>query len=306
MILARYISYLTTFIICSLLPGSGDIELDSTTIPLKQAGRLFLIEASIDGQIGNFVFDTGSTSLVLNKTYFRNYTRSGIGAGGISGTNSPVGHTRVQQLDFAGISLYNLNADIVSLGHIENRRGIRILGLLGMDVLKNFEMIIDFRAQTLVLHRINRKGDKINSEVEVFTPDLLCEVLSRDDIMYIKADVGGKTLDFCLDTGAESNILCSSCRKDILSTVSISRRTSLTGIGGQSADVFFGSMSDFNLNNTQLEPMQAIITSLAALSATYDFPIDGVLGYDFFAKGIVSINLVKRKLGIKFYNSPTK
>jgi len=304
MILTRYISYLTTFLICSLLPGSGDVELDSTTIPLKQAGRLFLIEASIDGQIGNFVFDTGSTSLVLNKTYFRNYARSGRSAGGISGTNSPVEHTRVRQLDFAGISLYNLNADIVSLGHIENRRGIRILGLLGMDVLKNFEMIIDFRAQTLVLHRINRKGDKINSEVEVFTPDLLCKVLSRNDIMYIKADVGGKTLDFCLDTGAESNILCSSCRKGILSTVNISRRTSLTGIGGQSADVFFGSMSDFNLNNTRFEPMQAIITSLAALSATYDFPIDGVLGYDFFAKGTISINLVKRKLGIKFYNSP--
>jgi len=53
----------------------------SITIPLKRAGRLFLIEATIDDQEGNLVFDTGSSGLVLNKTYFRKYTASEKPAG---------------------------------------------------------------------------------------------------------------------------------------------------------------------------------------------------------------------------------
>src|SRR5512138_3041409 len=49
-----------------------------TTIPLKRAGRLFMIEVVIDGITGNLIFDTGASKLVLNSTYFRNsWTISG-------------------------------------------------------------------------------------------------------------------------------------------------------------------------------------------------------------------------------------
>lgn len=274
---------------------------NSTTIPLKQVGHLFIIEADIDGQRGNFIFDTGATKLVLNKTYFRSYIKKDRSAGGISGTNSEIGHAKVKHLEFSGMSFRNLDADVAYLGHIENRRGIRILGLIGMDILKKYEMIIDFRSLSLELKQIDKKGNTINLVDKPFAADLTCKIKTRMDIMYISAEVGGKTLDFCLDTGAESNVLCSSCRKDILSTVTINRRTLLTGIGGQSVEVLYGLMNDFTLKDTNFEPMQAIITSLAALSDSYDYPIDGVLGYDFFAKGRISINLVKKEMGIKFY-----
>jgi hypothetical protein len=46
--------------------------------------------------------------------------------------------------------------------------------------------------------------------------------------------------------------------------------------------------------------MQTIIASLDALSASYGYPIDGMLGYDFFEKGEVCINLVKNELKISF------
>lgn len=46
-------------------------DFQSITTPLKRAGRLFLIEATIGDQTGNFVFDTGASKLVLNRTYFR-------------------------------------------------------------------------------------------------------------------------------------------------------------------------------------------------------------------------------------------
>ena len=41
---------------------------DSVIIPLKKAGRLFLIEAKVEDQTGNLVFDKGASNLVLNST----------------------------------------------------------------------------------------------------------------------------------------------------------------------------------------------------------------------------------------------
>ena len=194
-----------------------------------------------------------------------------------------------------------MDADVTNLGNIENKRQVRILGLIGMDILKGFEIIVDTRMKSLNLIAIDKKGEyKENIEID-FKPDLVSKVYLRNGIMFVKGQISGKNLDFCLDTGAEANVLCSSCRKNILSSVEISRRTSLTGMGGKSTNVLYGAMTDFTLNDVKFSPMQTIVTSLAALSAAYDFPVDGVLGYDFFARGKIRINLVKKELGIVFY-----
>ena len=50
-----------------------ELESDSLIIPLRRVGRLFLLEAQVDDQIGNLIFDTGAMGLVLNKIYFRNH-----------------------------------------------------------------------------------------------------------------------------------------------------------------------------------------------------------------------------------------
>ncbi len=275
-------------------------ENNSFNIPLKQVGRLFLIEATVDGQRGNFVFDTGAVGLVLNKTYYRNAVSTSQSAG-ISGTSISSGTLKVKEMSIGDIQIRHINADVANLGNIENKRHVRILGLIGMDILKGYEMIVDVRQHNLKLIRIDRRGNYADDVDFSFQADLESRVVLRNGIMFLRGEIAGKKMDFCLDTGAESNVLCSSCRKDILSSVSISRKTELTGMGGRTVEVLYGAMTDFTLNEVQFSPMQTIVTSLAALSAAYDFPVDGVLGYDFFARGKIRINLVKNELGIIFY-----
>ncbi|NTW26393.1 MAG: hypothetical protein HGA37_16960, partial [Lentimicrobium sp.] len=70
-------------VVSLLLKGDepmGDFQ--TVVIPLKRAGRLFLIEARIDDQEGNLIFDTGASGLVLNRTYFRKYAAYEKAAGG--------------------------------------------------------------------------------------------------------------------------------------------------------------------------------------------------------------------------------
>jgi len=127
-----------------LLKGkSPDNDFESVIIPLKRTGRLFLIEAVIDGEEGNLVFDTGAIGLVLNKTYFRNHTASFKGtAGGVTGSGNQISTTVAARMELSGIRYDKTDADMASLGHIEDRRGVKILGLLGLTFLQVWKLFL--------------------------------------------------------------------------------------------------------------------------------------------------------------------
>jgi predicted aspartyl protease len=275
--------------------------LESFTIPLKRAGRLFLLEAHIDNETGNFIFDTGASELVLNSTYFRKYITSDLEeGGGVTGTSGVVRRTKVKKLLVSGLSYENITADVADLGHIENRRGIKIFGLFGLSLIKDFEVVIDINHNELHLYRLDKSGNRVNPAAGAFKADLVRKVAEYHNVLFIKAKIGGKTLDFCLDTGAESNVLNSDASKKVLSTVTILRRSDLNGVGPGESEVLFGMLNDFTLGEKQVPDMQAIITNLDAMSSSYGFPVDGMLGFDFFEKGEICINLVKQEMKISF------
>ncbi len=274
--------------------------LESLTIPLKRVGKLFLIEARIDNETGNFVFDTGSSRLVLNKTYFRKYISDETDvAGGITGATSPVARIRVKKLQIGGLNYDNMPADVTNLGHIENRRGVKILGLFGFSMLKNLEVVIDVNHNELRLYRVDKSGNRISS-ARTTKFDLVQKVVSHHDVLFVQAKVGGRILDFCLDTGAESNVLNSLSSKKALGSISIQRRSGLVGSGCLSADVLYGVMNDFMMGDRAISNMQTIITNLECMSESYGMPIDGMLGYDFFSQGEISINMVRKEIGVSF------
>jgi predicted aspartyl protease len=276
-------------------------ELESVVIPLKRIGRLFLIEAKIDNTVGNFLFDTGAAQLVLNSTYFRKYmTTNGGEGGGITGTTGAIQHVQIKKLDIAGLVYNDLTADVTDLGHIENRRGVKVLGLFGVCMLKGMEMVIDINQNELRLYRLDKTGNRMSVQKTEFRADVTEKIELYHNILFVKVRIGGKLLDFCLDTGAESNVLNSFASRKVLSTVTILRRSDLMGVGSGEAEVLLGKLNDFVLGEYPIRDMQTIIANLDELSASYGYPIDGMLGYDFFEKGEVCINLVKNELKISF------
>jgi len=281
-------------------------SLESVTIPLKRAGKLFLIEARIDNETGNFVFDTGSSHLVLNKTYFRKYLSTETdNAGGITGATATIGHIKIKRLEIAGLGFDNLPADVTNLGHIENRRGVKILGLFGFALLKNLEIVIDVNRNELRLYRIDKNGNRINSQ-RPSKFDITQKIAEHQNVLFVQARIGGKLLDFCLDTGAESNVLNSYASRKVLGTVTIQRRSSLVGVGTARSEVIYGIMNDFNFGDHPIPNMQTIITSMDNMSESYGITIDGMLGYDFFSQGEICINMIKNELGVWFTKKETR
>ena len=284
-----------------------NLNSDSVVIPLKRAGRLFLIEAVIDGQTGNLVFDTGANGLVLNSTYFRNYTKSGSStSNGITGSVGPIDQIAVGKLEFSNISYKNISADLVNLGHIENRRGVKILGLIGFSMMRNLEIIINPINSELKLIRIDKRGERVNRTLAEFKNDFTQEIEGNTNIIFLRGKIAGKNLNFCFDTAAETNAISSDSNKSILSTLTITRRSTLKGAGAARSEVLFGRMGNFSIGEKEIKEMETIITNLDALSEAYGTKTDGMLGYNFLEQGTFCINFVKKQFGIRFTKKEEK
>lgn len=280
----------------------GDFE--SLTIPLKRAGRLLLIEATVDGQNGNFVFDTGATGLVLNRTYFRDYhAMNQETANGITGQLGVVERVKVDRVDIGGLYYLRQTADMADLGHIENQRGAKILGLFGFDMIKAFEIEIDFGNNQLRLHRTDKKGTRLHDQSLRFEGDCSLPILGRRDVVIVEGEIEGRKLQFCIDTGAETNALSSRADDEVLNQVTITRRSTLRGAGSSRKEVLFGSLGNLIVGSRKFGSLDVVITPLNHLSEVYGTRIDGMLGFSFLEHCVVCINLKKKEVAFKFLDN---
>ncbi len=272
------------------------------TVPLKRSGKLLMIEGEADGVKGNFIFDTGAPYLVLNMTYFRGKVQSGTNtAGGITGSEIRQQTTSVQHFSFQGITYQNVDADILPLGHIEDTRGVKILGLMGLNLFKDFEIEIDVQKNILVLYKCNRSGETIAGQS--FRSDFTHPIKISNDALFLDCAIAGRRVGFVLDTGAEINTLSSFAGKKVLATVEIQGRSQLMGTGRQKVEVLYGRMNDFFIGDTDFKGMQTLITNMSDMSASYGTPVDGMLGYDFLARGVLQLNFRKKTLAMQFFDT---
>jgi predicted aspartyl protease len=285
----------------------NNLKADSVVIPLKRAGRLLLIEAKVDNEVGNLVFDTGANGVVFNSTYFRNHVKSGgSSSNGITGSVGSIEQVTIDKIEFADLTYKKMRADMANLGHIENRRGVKILGLIGFSMIRDFEIVIDTQNNQLKLFRIDKTGNRISHAPTNFKPDHYQKINNNSNILFLQGKIGGKNLNFCFDTGAETNVVNSYSTKNILNTLTITRRSGLKGAGSAGSEVLFGRMNDFSIGNQQINGMETIISNLDALSEAYGTKIDGMLGFNFMEQGIVCINFAKKQFGIQFTKGEVK
>lgn len=273
---------------------------DYITIPFKYAGRLVMVEAVIDGQSGNLIFDTGASGIVMNRTYFRKYIpMNSQKSNGITGGVDKVSTIAIDKLRIADLEMKKFRASVADLGHIENQKGVKVLGLFGFEAIKNFEIVIDFNRQIMQLHKIDKNGNRLSATSS--TPDYIQKFETSKNIIFLKGIIAGKELKFCLDTGAESNVISSHANKSVLKTIAVTQKSDLHGVGASRSQVLSGTMTDFRYGDNDMPAMSCVVTNLDALCEAYETSIDGMLGYDFLKKGIFCINFAKRQIGITYF-----
>lgn len=278
-------------------------EFDELFIPLKRVQNLFLVEAKIDTLVGFFILDTGAPHLVLNKTYFtegrkasNNATAFGIGGGGATVLNTTIDTLAIQNMFFTRV-----DADIVNLGHLEDARGVKILGLLGASLFNDVEMELDLKNNLLIIYRLDSEGNRVIGYDKTILPDINIPIDITGDIIFMEVKAADKKLRFCLDTGAERNVLNNMVSNKVLKHFSLTTSGTLTGSGGSNQLVLNGQMDSVVIGGKSFVAMPFILTNLNYLELVYETTINGILGYDYLSKGIVTINTKKKQLSMYFY-----
>lgn len=271
-------------------------------IPFSRAGNLIVLKARVDSTEGNFILDTGAPGLVLNRTYFRDYPSRDIHDAeqtGITGTLGLTVKTDVEDFHLGTFKYSKIEADLANLGHIENSKNIRILGLIGLEFFKQCEMFIDFDKSQIHLKHISKKYVLPASHMlEDTTAYRVIPIDLMDNRIVTTTELGGKKLKMIIDCAAESNILNSKLPNKVLEYVTISRRIKLTGSGTTKVDALYGNISELMIGNEKIGELPVILTNLENTCFSYNGCIDGVLGFDFLSLHKIGFNFVTRKMYI--------
>lgn len=277
----------------------GDFK--KLVIPVKRVGNLLVVEATVDGIRGNFIFDTGAPYLVLNATYFRDYKEDPQHmATDVNGNLVPQKITEVDRLKVLGMHYENLEADVSDLSTIENRRGIQILGLLGVNLFMRMEIELDLNNEQLIVYRVDREGRRLDQPYEPKIGEYRKSFSLENNAIISSGNIGGFELDLCFDTGAEALLLDNDLPAKVYEQMRISRTIELNGAGGSSTEVLLGALRSLQFGPA-LTNCQIMIADLEQIGRAYGHPVDGFLGYDLLRRGAVCINFKTQEIIINVY-----
>tara|TARA_R110002073_G_scaffold15953_1_gene62054 strand:+ start:10244 stop:11233 length:990 start_codon:yes stop_codon:yes gene_type:complete len=278
----------------------------TTRIPFKLIDRLIVIEGKYRDKSGNFIIDTGSEKLLLNKVHFFNLIKRNNKISHTSGildfVENPI-EKRIQQLLFQNLTINDKRSDIIDLSHIEKSKKVKILGIIGYNILKDYEVFVDMYLNQITLTKIGKRGHKLGNQKYLEKIIDSVDFTLKKHTIVIKGSVNGKKLIFGLDTAAEFNQLNSKVHKNALKSFYPKSRIKLLGASNKSIEVIAGDLYRLKLSETvYFGPMRTILTNLRSMNEAFGTKLDGILGHDFFAQKRAIINYKKEK--IYFINYP--
>lgn len=277
----------------------------TTRIPFKLVDRLIVIEGNLNNQKGNFIIDTGSEALILNSSYFKTYSFNHKKIGQTSGVLrelNPIEKT-IDKLSLHNLDFKNQHSDIINLSHIEKSKKIKLLGIIGYEILKDYEIFVDLYLNQITLTKTDNRGEKLGKNVYLEQIIDTVNFKLKKHTIVLKAFVNKEKVTFGLDTGAEFNQINSKINKNVLKYFHPKKRIHLTGASSKKIEVLYGNLFRVKLNDTNyFGPMKTILTNLNNMNKAFGTKLDGILGHDFFAQKRVIINYKKEQL--YFINYP--
>ncbi|MET2983965.1 pepsin/retropepsin-like aspartic protease family protein [Aureibaculum conchae] len=306
--------YICIFLCCSTLvfangkeknsnnlqfPNAEYIGENTVRIPFKLYDRLVVIEAEIFDRKGNFVLDTGAEKLLLNNVHFDGtYLKpSHLRHSGVSSDVDEVKIKWLKKLLVKDFSIDNVKSHMLDLSHIEKSKKMSLFGVIGYNILKDYEIFIDFYLKQITLSKIDKEGNKIDNlpYLEKITDTL--DFTLRKHTIVLDSYVNNQKLKFGLDTGAEMNLLDRSISKKVMKNFRTPKQMVIVGAGKEKSEVLAGKLHKVKLSNTvYCGPMKTIITNMKTKNIAYGTKLDGVLGYEFIATRRMILNYKKKQL----------
>jgi hypothetical protein len=256
----------------------------------EMAGGMVIVKAMLNEQEGDFILDTGSPGIIVNG--HNNNLGKTLGAG-VNGALK-VAEVEIDHFQWGIIHQENVRGYVLDVSHLETACGRKILGLIGFDVLKNYELFFDYPNKTVKLLRVD-KTDFMNG----LRPVQSIPFALYGHVPVIVAKIGGKMVRLGIDSGAEVNLLDKKFFKSLAgSFLSDVEEEFITGLDRTRQSVIAADVRYTSIKKDTLDEMRYIFTDLSFLREQFGGPIDGLLGFPFFKNQLISINYQKRRIYI--------
>lgn len=265
--------------------------------PFRLVGRLIVVRAAINGDNGYFIVDTGADKLVLNAKHYTGVTYSAQQvAVSVTGEIGDLKKTVVDSMNWDQLLFEDFFADVVDLSHIEKNKNIKIMGLIGNGVLKDYQVLLDYRERQVVLTKTDDQGEPLDKDPYFESAFDSLSFDFRNEVIVLTTKVGEYEMDVALDSGAELNLIDRYVKKGVLKHFTIKKRVKLTGVENRKLEVVAGEMGNVQIGNVLCPPMRTLLTNLTDMNRSYGTSLKGLIGYEFLGKRRTIINFKKQKL----------
>ncbi len=285
-------NYFTHTLLFLLLCGT--IVSGQTTVPFITAGKLIVVQATVNGRPGNFILDTGVADLVLNARYFTGEATDKV----FHGINGQAGDLAVASANLQiGDRKWNaVYAEVIPLDMVERAKHMPIHGLLGTNLFHDYTLVIDFQQLRVQLYPLAK-----NREDECFAREgiplqrLLFQYKGRTPL--VRLPFGSLSLRLTLDTGAEINLLSGELLELLTPYVSVRRRQRFCGFGGQTQEATLVHFTGLQIGPLISQRMNTAFVNLHAYNRHVAGPkADGIAGIELMRQFRVGFNFKDREI----------
>jgi clan AA aspartic protease (TIGR02281 family) len=248
------------------------------------------VQVRINGKDYEFWIDTGSSMTVLSSTVASEAGIPFVSADTLrirtfEGT-APVKAAIVRRLEIGQISFTNTPAIVMDAALMRLKstsegitgRGVRIDGIIGWDIIRQFDVVLDYRTGTIIFKKPEHLGI-IGTELQNLT-------WAGKPLIQVRTKPGG-TFQFTLDTGAQVTLLNGSIldKLGIVATTYAGRVFGIGKTGGQTRRVVPNLTLNVGGSSVRLE---SILVYGPAYSGLIN--CDGILGSDVAQFGKIRID----------------
>ncbi len=288
---------LYTCLTLTLLLSLPSFAKASDKIPFRMEGNLLLIKATLNGQTGNFLLDTGAPELILNEAYFEGIRIPWDPKQVVdfNGHASEARHFAIESFSIGDLSIKKQYALTVNLTSVEKAKGIHLLGIIGYSVLKDLELLFDFDRQELSIAHSKKKAF---SFAIAEMPTASFDLRFSGHLPYLIARIGKKKLRFGLDTGAEVNVLDDKSFRHVEGAFDEVKKLHVKGITHHQKLATSGALQHLTIDGQPVGPLNVTVVSIQSLNESLTIGLDGILGMPFLKRGRVGVDYEGRKVWV--------
>ena len=243
------------------------------------------------------MIDTGFPRVLLNSNYF-----SGVGSDRyLVGVNGKAEKVEIKHVDLriGSVAKKRVFTEIADLSALEQKKNIRLLGMIGSSFFKDFELIFDYPNKELTLYRLNKKGTKLVWDWFYRSPAELLKYKLKGHLPVMEARVNGLRLKLAIDSGAESNLFDDRHFESLGPYLRNRRITRVAGLGPKTKEVPVAALINVEIGRINYAPMRTMFSNITPFSKPLAGPkLDGIVGYEFLSQFKTGINFKRKEIYI--------